>query len=201
VQELASRVGLHPNTIRAHLELLVEYGHVTRLRDESRRPGRPRQMYAVAAPPEPSPPQESQQRNFQLLAAVLAGYLRHTEDPQAAAVEAGHLFGARLIEATTAGPAAATGSDEPSLATVSRVLKMLDDIGFQPELTEDRTAIRLHHCPFHELAQDQPDIVCSVHLGLLRGALQQLGAPPESTRLIPFVTPRLCVVELGQQPS
>jgi len=74
---------------------------------------------------------------------------------------------------------------------------MLDAIGFQPELTDDRTAIRLHHCPFHELARDQPDIVCSIHLGLIRRALQQLGASPEAMRLVPFVTPRLCVVELG----
>jgi predicted ArsR family transcriptional regulator len=29
---------------------------------------------------------------------------------------------------------------------------MLDDIGFQPELAADGAEIRLHHCPFHELA-------------------------------------------------
>ena len=104
------------------------------------------------------------------------------------AVAAGERFGAELVESWRAGETA---------ATLERVVRMLDDIGFQPELTADRTAIRLHHCPFHELARDQPDIVCGIHLGLIRGALLQLGAPPEATRLVPFVTPRLCVVELG----
>ena len=72
---------------------------------------------------------------------------------------------------------------------------------FQPELTDDGSAIRLHHCPFHELATRQQDIVCGIHLGLLRGALEQLGAPLEATRLVPFVTPRLCLVELGVRPT
>lgn len=78
-----------------------------------------------------------------------------------------------------------------------RVVRMLDGIGFQPELTADRTAIRLRHCPFHELARHQPEIVCGIHLWLIRGALRQLGAPAEATRLVPFATRRLCVVELG----
>jgi predicted ArsR family transcriptional regulator len=80
-------------------------------------------------------------------------------------------------------------------------VKLLDDIGFQPELTQDGSAIKLYHCPFHELARSQPDVVCNVHLGLLRGALRQLGAPAGATRLIPFVTPQLCVVEMGPRPT
>jgi predicted ArsR family transcriptional regulator len=192
VLELADKMGLHANTIRRHLELLLEYGHVTQLRDESGRPGRPRQVYALADPPDPV---GSEQRNYRLLASVLASYLSEVDDPQAAALEAGRRFGAEFVEPWAPGE---TKQDTP--ATVDRVVRMLDTIGFKPELTDDRTAIRLHHCPFHELARDQPDIVCRIHLGLIRGALQQLGAPAEAMVLIPFLTPRLCVVTVAPPP-
>ena len=55
---------------------------------------------------------------------------------------------------------------------------LLDEIGFQPELTPDGTAILLHHCPFHELARDRPEIVCNIHLGLLRGHCGSSTRPP-----------------------
>ena len=192
IQEVADRMGLHPNTVRMHLDLLVEHGHATRVRDEAGRPGRPRQMYSVTAAPTESepPPGDPRQRNYRLLAEVLARYLHTSEDAEAEAIRAGALFGQALIAETT------KGSPDP-VATLPRVMRMLHDIGFRPELAEDGSEIRLHHCPFHELAERQQDIVCGIHLGLLRGALQQLGAPVEATRLVPFVTPQLCVVELA----
>jgi predicted ArsR family transcriptional regulator len=192
VQELADKMGLHANTVRKHLDLLLEYAHVTRIRDDSGRPGRPRQVYALAAPTEPV---AAEQRNYRLLAAILTSFLRETADPPTAALEAGERFGADLVEPLATGE---SGHDSP--ATLDRVVRMLDVIGFQPQLTDDRAAIRLRHCPFHELARDQPDIVCRIHLGLIRGALQELGAPAEAMRLIPFVTPRLCVVEVKPPP-
>jgi predicted ArsR family transcriptional regulator len=56
--------------------------------------------------------------------------------------------------------------------------------------------ILLNHCPFRETAQDHPDIVCSIHLGLMQGLLAELDAPVGVKRLDPFVTPRLCVAHL-----
>jgi predicted ArsR family transcriptional regulator len=193
VQQVADQMGLHPNTIRAHLNLLIEYGHVVRQRDSTGKPGRPRQVYAVSPPGDPAPPEKSHRRNFRLLASVLVEYLSNADDPTAAAVDAGRLFGERLVEPADEG--------QLPVPTTERVVKLLDDIGFQPELTQDGSAIKLRHCPFHELARSQPDVVCNVHLGLLRGALRQLGAPGEATRLIPFVTPQLCVVEMGPRPT
>ena len=76
---------------------------------------------------------------------------------------------------------------------------MLDDIGFRPELVPGE--IRLGHCPFHELARDRQEVVCGIHLGLVRGALQQLGASEQAVRLVPFLTPTLCVVEIGPRPG
>ena len=120
-------------------------------------------------------------------------FLAAADDPRGAAIEAGRRFGERLLDAEQSAGVAAP--------TVERVLALLDDIGFRPELAPDGKAILLHHCPFHELARDRPEVVCNIHLGLLRGALRQLGAPAEAIRLIPFVAPELCVVELAAPPA
>ncbi|HZJ06739.1 MAG TPA: ArsR family transcriptional regulator, partial [Nocardioidaceae bacterium] len=54
----------------------------------------------------------------------------------------------------------------------------------------------LRHCPFREVAQKHTDIVCAIHLGLMQGALDELGAPMTTTSLDPFVTPHMCVARL-----
>jgi predicted ArsR family transcriptional regulator len=191
VRELAERMRLHNNTVRKHLDLLVENGFATRLRDSAARRGRPRYVYYAAAPD--SSPAEAQLRNYRLLASVFAAYLHEAEDPQAAAEEAGRRFGARSVDGA---PDEVGIGDGPS-AALQRVVRMLDDIGFQPELAPGSAEIRLRHCPFHELARDRQEVICGIHLGLIRGALQQLGAPEEVLRLVPFVTPSLCLVQIG----
>jgi predicted ArsR family transcriptional regulator len=187
VRELAERMSLHNNTVRKHLDLLVENGFARRLRDEATRRGRPRYVYAAV--PESSPP-DTLLRNYRLLASVFAAYLHDADDPQATAEEAGRRFGARSIDLAGPGPSAA----------LERVVRMLDDIGFQPEVDAAVSEIRLRPCPFNELARERPDVVCGIHLGLIRGALEQLGAPEQALRLRPFVTPTLCVVEIGPRP-
>jgi predicted ArsR family transcriptional regulator len=190
VQDLAQRLGLHANTVRAHLEMLAEFGHVRQVRDATPRRGRPRQLYTIGPESSPADAGAASRRNYRLLATVLAEYLHGADDPAAAAVEAGRRFGARLVPE-------GNGSGNGGMAALDQVVRMLAELGFDPEMAADRTAIRLRHCPFHDLAVAQPDVVCNVHLGLLRGALEQLGAPAAATRLIPFVTPRVCLVELG----
>ena len=49
VPELAELVGLAPNTVRLHLDQLVDAGLVTRERAEPTGRGRPRQIYSAAA--------------------------------------------------------------------------------------------------------------------------------------------------------
>jgi predicted ArsR family transcriptional regulator len=188
VRELAERMNLHDNTVRKHLDLLIENGYATRLRDSEARRGRPRYVYAAVPD---SPPTEAQLRNYRLLASVFAAYLHDADDPQAAAEEAGRRFGVRSFDEGEAGHGPA----------VERVVQMLADIGFQPELAAGGAEIRLRHCPFHELARDNQDVVCGIHLGLIRGALQQLGAPEKAVRLVPFVTPNLCLVQIGPCPG
>jgi len=72
------------------------------------------------------------------------------------------------------------------------------ELGFDPRLTDsgDGRQNALRACPFRDLARAQPEVVCSVHLGLLRGTLAQLGALPATAQLLPFVEPELCLARL-----
>lgn len=210
VQDLADRTGLHPNTVRGHLERLVEFGHVVQSTDGVRRPGRPRRLYTAApenADPENADPDTAgpadgasaapagPQRGVRLLADVLARYLATTEDPHGAALEVGLLVSRRLA---ASGPAAdGPGGEHPSGPSLQRVLALLDDLGFRPQPASDGTGILLRSCPFHEAAHGQSDLACSIHLGLLRGALQRLGAPAEATRLVPPGRPEACVLQVS----
>ena len=81
-------------------------------------------------------------------------------------------------------------------AAIAEVVRMLGDIGFAPEVSADGTSIYLHRCPFRELAERHPDVVCGAHLGIIQGALAELGAPVTATRLLPFVEPNLCITTL-----
>ena len=54
----------------------------------------------------------------------------------------------------------------------------------------------LRQCPFREVAEHHQDVICSLHLGLMRGALARMRAPVTAERLDPFVEPSLCVARL-----
>ena len=66
------------------------------------------------------------------------------------------------------------------------------------QFSADATAINLHRCPFRELAESHPDVVCGAHLGMVEGALAEMGAPVSATRLLPFVQPDLCIITLAR---
>jgi predicted ArsR family transcriptional regulator len=74
---------------------------------------------------------------------------------------------------------------------------LLDAGGFAPEPWVEGQPIRLRRCPFVPLANEHRPIICGVHLGLMRGALAELGAPLEAVRLEPFVAPDLCLAHLA----
>jgi predicted ArsR family transcriptional regulator len=140
-------------------------------------------------------------RNYRLLAEVLAQHLIATsERPGEAAVNAGRSWAASTGQVQHHGDGAGTAAAFPvsEEAAIAAVLRMLGDSGFAPELSADGTAINLHRCPFRELAESHPDVVCGAHLGIIQGALADLGGIVSATRLLPFVTPGLCVTTLAR---
>lgn len=186
-RELGEAVGLHPNTVRSHVEQLIEAGLVRSAVAPGSGRGRPRVLYEAI---KDSPAQSG---GYRLLAQILASYLASVEEPRAAAESAGRAWGGYLAEK----PEPFAGVS-PEKAT-EQVARLFSDLGFMPETVEDAEgrAILLHRCPFREVAESNQDVVCSVHLGMLRGALAEMGAPLEATRLEPFVEPTLCVAHLA----
>jgi len=192
VSDIADRVGLHANTTRFHLDALVEQQLVERTTEDRELPGRPRTLYAST-----SDSTRTGRRSYHLLAEILTSYLAtHTKQPEQAALEAGEAWGRFLIER----PAPFRRVD--AAAATGQLVETLDDLGFAPEAVTvgRKREIRLHHCPFRETAEEHSDVVCSVHLGLMRGMLTELDAPIEAERLDPFVEPNLCVTRLTTRP-
>lgn len=185
VYDLAQRVGLHANTIRFHLVRLVEAGLVRETQAAPTGPGRPHLVYSAV----PGETLQHEPRDYRLLAQILASYLAANAP---AAIVAGRQWGQFLTER----PVPFQHLD--ARAASERLVGMFAELGFQPEAADDGRRILLHHCPFREVAEQQPEVVCSVHLGLMRGALAALEAPLEATRLDPFVTPHLCVAHLKE---
>lgn len=193
VGEIADRVGLHANTVRFHLDALVEAGVADRTSEERELPGRPRTLYL--ARPDAA---RAGKRSYRLLAEILTSFVAaETPQPAQAAVRAGQAWGRYLADR----PAPFRRVD--AAAATEQLVETLDEIGFAPEAvtTGRRRQILLHHCPFRETAEEHREVVCSIHLGLMRGLLAAVDAPVDAERLDPFVEPDLCVAHLARRKS
>lgn len=186
--DVAARVGLHPNTARFHLDGLVADDLAARSVEARSRPGRPRTLF-VAAPGDPA----AGDRSYHLLANVMTGYLASTaDDPAKTACDVGAEWGRYLAEPVPPFRRASAGE------AVDLLVERLDGVGFQtrPEDTGDEVRLRVTHCPFLETAREHRDVVCSVHLGMMRGMLARVRAPLTVDSLDPLVEPTLCIAHL-----
>jgi predicted ArsR family transcriptional regulator len=189
IRELADKVGLHPNTAREHLDQLVATGFVERVRAEPTGRGRPSFSYLASASDG-----EGDASAYRALASVLATELASRDDTKEAAASAGERWGRSMAAGHGPAPSAAQG--------VERLVGLLEEVGFAPEAPSDAEApIRLRHCPFGTLARERGDVVCGVHLGLMRGALRELDAPLDAIALEPFVERDLCLAHLAARPA
>lgn len=186
--EMAERTGLHLNTARFHLDALVEQGLAQRHAEERGTPGRPRIRYVATASDDPEGV-----RSYGLLAEMLVGLVRGLDPESGAAAEAGRAWGRHLVD--RAAPSEHVDADE----ALARLDALMAAVGFAPETIEEGAPeVRLHHCPFLEVATASPEIVCAMHRGLIEGALGELGAPLEVRELQPWATPRVCVATLDR---
>lgn len=195
VTDVAERVGLHPNTVRLHLDHMVEAGLATREREHRDRPGRPRLLYAATAV-EPGRGGRGGQGGYRLLAEILASRLEDTSpQPGEIAAAAGRTWGADL--ARTLSPADRRDAGQAT----EHMVALLDGLGFAPRSADAGQTIALHRCPFLQVAEKHAQVVCGVHLGLMQGAFAELDAPVQITRLDPFVAAGLCLARLAPVPA
>lgn len=187
VHELGRRVGLHANTVRWHLGVLADAGWVVSEPAPRQAPGRPRVMYrlTVAAVPE-------RQRNgeYRLLASILTGTVAEHKDAPASAERNGRAWGRYLVKRPL--PFAKASEDE----IVCQIVDLLDEQGFRASTDGRRVCMR--RCPFHDLAETNPEIICAIHRGMIDGALEELGSSLRVGTLDVFPEPDLCLVELEE---
>lgn len=175
VSELADGLGVHPNTVRSHLQVLEEAGLVTSEAERRDRPGRPRRLFDAVRDPADD--------EHRLLASALAEALEPLDGGTALAEEAGRHAGRRLVRTA---PEAA-----PSL---ERVVALLDDRGFSATVEDDE--IVMQRCPFGDVAEEHPKIVCAFHAGLIDGALHEAGSETSLASLDPWARTDACVARL-----
>jgi predicted ArsR family transcriptional regulator len=190
LSELSEATELHPNTLREHLEALQRSGLLRREPAAPAGPGRPAWLYRAAAVT------AAGHSEYAGLAGALAATIHRTSaDPAADAALAGTDWGHEL----------AAGHGRPAVpeeaSARGQVVALLDEIGFAPESDSTHAEVRLTQCPLLETAVRYPDVVCNVHLGIVRGALEEFGADPAPTELHPFSEPGACRLRLAAGPA
>lgn len=211
-QELAEAMGLHLTTVRFHLDQLVAAGLLTA---EPARPvgaGRPRKLYAVPGVPQEAPTDPEALRAYAVLTDIVGrdtvtggdrGRLGSPEQRRPALLEASGRAWARdhvdrlASRVNDRSPATTPGA---WLGKIGAVLDLLVGWGHAPEVRTAAGArevdILMRDCPFLALAKDQPQTVCGVHRGLLRGALDALGEESADLDLEPLIDQRTCRAHL-----
>jgi predicted ArsR family transcriptional regulator len=165
-QDLAERLSLHANTVRLHLERLREAGLVDVEPVRRGTVGRPQHLYFLAAG---APALGFDPPAHALLAGLLAALAERIGADSADAADTGRVWGAE------------SGRRTHSTSCLTALESELTRLGFEPasETADGRhegsTRIDFLHCPFRELAEAYPELVCNLHRGLCEGVVDAVG--------------------------
>lgn len=171
--QLAAALLLHPNTVRWHLGRLTEEGLVTSAPERRRARGRPSVVYRLT--PEGT---ATGRDEYRLLATMLTAAVADDARGEERAYRTGVRWGRHLQAAER----------------TENVAQLLDEQGFAAEQHDD--TIEMRRCPFYALAETSPQVVCTLHQGIIDGALAKSGVPMCVARLDAFVEPGLCIARL-----
>ncbi|GBG38224.1 helix-turn-helix transcriptional regulator [Mycobacterium montefiorense] len=191
---IADALGVHPNTVRFHLDSLLGDGQVEQVEPGRKGPGRPPLMFRAVRQMD-----RGGTRHYRLLAEILTMAFAADQDSGARALAAGRAWGRQLDSSVDSSP----GDAQSPQASIDQLVDVLDQLGFAPERrrADGEQQVGLRHCPFLELAETRASVVCPVHLGLMQGALESWGSPVAVERLDTFVEPDLCVAHLEMQEA
>ena len=192
--DVAEALELHPNTVRPHLERMRDIGLLEVDAGSRGAVGRPQHRYALSSE---APSLGLEPSAFRLLARLVAGVAARAglDGDEVAAVgrDHGRAAAARRIAdgrrpgstSGTAGSSGSRGSSEvgaPSgsaaaVRCIDALAAELAELGFDPALADDgqATTIAFTHCPFRELAELFPEVVCHLHRGIVEGFVGHLG--------------------------
>lgn len=176
VEDVAEAVGLHPNTVRGHLDALLASGRISRAPDQRSTRGRPHWLYSAAA-----------SATIRDLARALDAELDSASAPDVA----------RLAAATWAEAGPAVQPAATIDAAVDSATQALTDFGFDAVRNPVGDEITLRACPYASLVDEHP-VICDLHAGLLSEVLNRTGQAVTLERLDVFPRPGMCVAHLSR---
>ncbi len=171
IAELVEATGLHANTVREHLQRLIDAGYVIAQTERRTTRGRPRVLYSAATGADEA-------------SSPVA--LRRAEE----AARRGDLM-RRVYGAETD---AELGAE--ALHQLDALVEDLGDAGFEPLVDKRELTVDLTPCP-HAPAAQHRGTLCSVHVGLMESVLAQAGGPLRVEGIAPSCDPTQCVVQLA----
>lgn len=187
VEVLAHALEMHPNSVRFHVAALLADGLIRSLTHSRPGPGRPPISY-TADPASPTVGGD----HYRELALVLAGHVAaDSADPEASARRAGERWG-RQLAASRPG----VGDD------LAGLIDTLRDVGFSCRLVgaPSEPELQITRCPYREVAQAQQEVICTLHLGAMRGYLDAIRSAYRVTALEPWAQEDLCLARFEGTP-
>ena len=152
IGELCEATNLHPNTVREHLQRLIDGGYIVQTAEQRASRGRPRMLYSAATG---APGASSDIAREKVTAAARRGDILRRAIPEA---------GNEALE-------------QPANHQLDALVEHLEESGFEPIVDEDALTIDLSPCPHAAASPAHRPVLCQVHLGLMQGVLTQAGGP------------------------
>jgi predicted ArsR family transcriptional regulator len=172
--DIADALELHANTVRPHLERMRDAGLLAVEVGGRGDVGRPQHRYSVAAG---APSLGLEPPSIPVLARMVLSMAKRL---QASVADA------EAVGADEGRDRARPYANAPS--TLEALVSDLDRLGFDPFVTDApnrpsddvldddaEAVVAFAHCPFAELAQEHPELVCGLHRGLVAGFVAQMG--------------------------
>ncbi|MFT3797095.1 winged helix-turn-helix transcriptional regulator [Microbacterium sp.] len=173
IAEMVTATGLHPNTVREHVQRLTDEGYIVAATEHRTTRGRPRVLYSAAGGVHAASPIQLRK----VRAAAQRGDLMRRVMPEAAPTRGAHL-----------------GTD--ALHQVDALVDDLIDAGFDPLVDERELTVDLTPCAQATAQADRREVLCRVHLELMQSVLQAAGGPLAVDGMRPACDPGACVVQL-----
>ena len=173
IAELVEATGLHPNTVREHVQRLMDAGYVIAETERRTTRGRPRVLYTAATGDDAATSPVAAQRARD--AAARGDLLRRVYPSDAEQV-----------------------LEPDALHQLDALVEDLSEAGFDPLIDERTLTVDLTPCP-HATTADHRGMLCRVHVGLMDGVLTQAGGPLKVDGIAPSCDPAQCVVQLSFQ--
>ena len=179
--DIAESLQLHANTVRPHLERMRDAGLLAVEVGGRGDVGRPQHRYSVAAD---APSLGLEPPSIPVLARMVLSMAKRLQASDADAEAVGADEGRERARPYATAP-----------STLEALVSDLDRLGFDPFVTDAPNRLRdsadgspaavldddaeavvaFAHCPFAELAQEHPELVCGLHRGLVAGFVAQMG--------------------------